>query len=226
MTNNRSNRGHRTAVCMLSAHPFVLEELARLVSDPILRIQTCRVESTMVSDLNRLSVPRASVYVIDGHLPRPVVEALVSSMLDRYPTARLLILSERITESNAFPLLRLGVKGLVRHAEARAQLMPALQAVALGGFWVPRSLLSRFMDSMLLSFRGRRPAAGSAHMSEREKQVLEALLENLSNKEIGGKLHISERTVKFHVSNLLTKFGVQSRQHLILHCLQVQPAVH
>src|SRR5205814_9232961 len=43
-----------------------------------------------------------------------------------------------------------------------------------------------------------------------------SLLENLSNKEIASKLNIAERTVKFHVSNLLSKFGVRRRADLIL----------
>ncbi len=53
-------------------------------------------------------------------------------------------------------------------------------------------------------------------LSRREHEVLDPLLGNLSNKEIARKLHISERTVKFHVSNLLSKFGVQRRADLIL----------
>jgi len=43
-------------------------------------------------------------------------------------------------------------------------------------------------------------------------------LENLANKEIANKLHIPERTVKFHVSNLLNKLGVRRRADLILLC--------
>jgi DNA-binding CsgD family transcriptional regulator len=52
--------------------------------------------------------------------------------------------------------------------------------------------------------------------------VLDALLENQANKEIANKLNISERTVKFHVSNLLAKFGVQRRNDLILQHLQAR----
>jgi DNA-binding CsgD family transcriptional regulator len=55
--------------------------------------------------------------------------------------------------------------------------------------------------------------------------VLDGLLANLSNKEIAARLNISERTVKFHVSNLLAKFGVERRQELIMHCLQVRPVL-
>jgi DNA-binding NarL/FixJ family response regulator len=51
-------------------------------------------------------------------------------------------------------------------------------------------------------------------------------LENLANKEIASRFNISERTVKFHVSNLLSKFGVRRRADLILLCYQrrQQPA--
>ena len=65
-----------------------------------------------------------------------------------------------------------------------------------------------------------RPQSGlSASITGREREVLGTLLDNLSNKQIAERLHISERTVKFHVSNLLAKFRLPRRQDLILHCL-------
>jgi DNA-binding NarL/FixJ family response regulator len=62
-------------------------------------------------------------------------------------------------------------------------------------------------------------------LSRREQEVLSSLLENLANKEVAERLHISERTVKFHVSNLLAKFGVRRRADLILLCYQRRNAV-
>ena len=59
-------------------------------------------------------------------------------------------------------------------------------------------------------------------MSKREQEVLELLMQNLSNKEIGSKLHMSERTAKFHVSNLLAKYSVQRRADLILLFVQAE----
>jgi DNA-binding CsgD family transcriptional regulator len=52
-------------------------------------------------------------------------------------------------------------------------------------------------------------------LSHREQEVLECVLLNLSNKEIGQRLFISERTVRFHVSSLLTKFNVTNRVALM-----------
>ena len=48
-------------------------------------------------------------------------------------------------------------------------------------------------------------------ISRREQQVLEGITQNLGNKEIASRLHVAERTVKFHVSSLLAKYGVSDR---------------
>jgi len=53
------------------------------------------------------------------------------------------------------------------------------------------------------------------HVSQRQQEVLRAVLQNLSSKEIAAKLNVSERTVKFHVSELLKKFHVTGRVGLV-----------
>ena len=123
-----------------------------------------------------------------------------------------------LLEASMFPLLRLGAKGMLTYAEVPTQLVRALRTIASGGFWVPRSLLSRFVEATLSATRRSRPLLASSirSLSRREKEVLELLLQNLSNKEIAKELHISARTAKFHVSNLLAKHGVRRRADLIL----------
>jgi DNA-binding CsgD family transcriptional regulator len=78
------------------------------------------------------------------------------------------------------------------------------------------------VDSTLETVRRPRPAPPGVRMSRRETEVVELLMQNLSNKEIGSKLHMSERTAKFHVSNLLAKYGVQRRADLILLFVQAE----
>lgn len=56
-----------------------------------------------------------------------------------------------------------------------------------------------------------RAIGGNVKISRREQDVLTGVLQNLANKEIAAKLNVSERTVKFHVSSLLAKFGVTDR---------------
>jgi DNA-binding NarL/FixJ family response regulator len=80
--------------------------------------------------------------------------------------------------------------------------------------------LSRFVDSALCTVPLRVYATGFEGLTRRERQVLEAVLDNLSNKEIARRLHMSERTAKFHVSNLLVKHGVRRRADLLFCALK------
>ena len=168
----------------------------------------------------RIELPAASLFVIDSTgIPSGTQE--VVRQISRTTSAHIIVLAEKFDENSAFPLLNLGVKGLIAHEFIDQQLARALQAVATGGFWVPRVLLSKFVDSVIskhTDLKAARPAM--IDVSRREREILDGLLFNLSNKEIGSRLNISERTVKFHVSNLLVKFNVQRRADLMLLCYQ------
>lgn len=208
-------------VCLLSPHPMVLTEFHRLLEDSGFQITSKQLDSMLAPDLRNLDIPRASVYVVDAHAARQATGVLLANILDHNSGARLLVVGERVKESESYALLRQGVKGILTYAEAREQLPRALPQVASGGIWVPRPVLSRFVDSILKGSQARRLAPDSASdLSQREQEVLTGLLENLANKELAQKMKISERTVKFHVSNLLAKFGVRRRADLILLCYQ------
>ena len=207
----------KLTVCILSPHPVVLSEFERLLAKATqFKVGVKQLESTLAPDLRNLEIPLAKVYVIDAHAAKPATGALLANIMERFPESRLIVVGEQHNDANSYSLLRLGVKGLLTYVEARDQLIRALPLVASGGFWVPRQLLSGFVDS-ILNGQGRRLKTETVtNLSRREQEVLDSLLENLSNKEIASKLNIAERTVKFHVSNLLSKFGVRRRADLIL----------
>ncbi len=207
----------RRTVCALSSHPLVLREVEQVLPPDRFRLQVRRIAASPLREPDWTS--RAPLYVVDAQLPQPTSDALIGAIARRFPRSRILVVSDRFREDEAFGLLRLGVKGFVPFSELREKLPLALDAVASGGFWVPRALLSRFLDTVVASSRSRPQSAQSASITGREREVLETLLDNLSNKQIADRLHISERTVKFHVSNLLAKFQLARRQDLILHCL-------
>jgi DNA-binding NarL/FixJ family response regulator len=208
-------------VCLLSSHPLVLRDFERALVRSGMEAQPKLQQSTLASVLRDIELPAAPEYVLDASLPPPSMEALVGGILLRFPKARVLVVAEEFTEDISFSLLRLGVKGPVTYQQADEQLPRALLMLAGGGFWVPREILSRFLDSILQTPHGQRlKMAVTREVSPREQQTLDGLLENLANKEIAAKMNISERTVKFHVSNLLAKYGVQRRADLILMCYQ------
>jgi DNA-binding NarL/FixJ family response regulator len=208
-------------ICLLSPHPMVLDEFKRLLESSGIQIVTKQLDSMLAPDLRHLEVPKAGVYVIDAHAARQATGALLGNILERNENARLIVVGDKLKEADSHALLRQGVKGILTYSEAKEQLLRALPLVASGGFWVPREVLSRFVDSILTTTQGRRLRTDApSELSRREQEVLNSLLENLANKEVAARLNISERTVKFHVSNLLAKFGVRRRADLILLCYQ------
>jgi DNA-binding NarL/FixJ family response regulator len=213
-------------VCVLSPHPLVLADFSRILEEagykPILR----QLESMLAPELRRLPIPKTNLYVVDAHASAPATAALITNVFECSPEARVLVVGEKFSTSESHSLLRHGAKGLLTYAEAREQLSRALPQISCGGFWVPRATLAGFVDAILNSSRNHRlKVDASSDLSRREREVLDALLENLANKEIASRLNISERTVKFHVSNLLNKFGVRRRADLILLCFQQRQAV-
>jgi two-component system, NarL family, nitrate/nitrite response regulator NarL len=204
----------KPSVYLLASHPLVLSEFNRLLSDGPFRVQPQKVQPT-TANLESIVISRADVYVMDYNGGAVSAPMLLSAIMRQYPDARVLLVGDRFDDQTAFPLLGMGAKGLLEHAVLASQIESALKAVASGSYWVPRSVLSRFVDHVLKAHPGL-PSPSATALSRREKEVAEALLENLSNKEIANRLNISERTVKFHVSNLLEKFGVGRRADLIV----------
>jgi DNA-binding NarL/FixJ family response regulator len=203
-------------VCLLWMHPLVAGEFQRLLTAPDFHLLSLRAEGEMKAG-DRDAVPKdADLYVVEADFRHGETEALIAQVLSWNASARVMVMAEEFKEEHAFALLRLGSKGLLCYAEAPDQLPRAVREVAAGGYWVPRAVLSRFVDYALLAAPPLRPAARSVNLTPREREVLEDLLLNLSNKEIAKKRHISGRTAKFHVSNVLAKHGVRRRSDLLL----------
>jgi DNA-binding NarL/FixJ family response regulator len=206
-------------VHFLSPHPFVLGEWTRLGAGDGLS-----TEAVKLADPPRAPLLEAgAVGVLDACFALAVLAQLVADIFEAQPAIRLVVVMEELSEAAAFPLLRQGVKGLLTYADGPRTLRSAIAAVARGGMWAPRALLSAFLESLLRGTGA--PVALAVEeglISPRESEVLAALLQNLSNKEIAARLNISERTVKFHVSNLLAKFAVARRSDLILRTRQAR----
>jgi DNA-binding NarL/FixJ family response regulator len=195
------------SVCIFSSHPLGMNELRTALA------QGFRLEEWKETDSR---MPRSKVYVVDADCPEKQVHDLLRNLFTKRPGAQVVLIAERFREQAAFTFLRLGVKGLVVLSELRECLPRSVRDVANGGYWVPRALLSRFVDCILNESAGKKTISNDVNLSRRERDVIACLLDNLSNKEIASKLNISERTAKFHVSNLLTKYGVGRRADLIL----------
>jgi DNA-binding NarL/FixJ family response regulator len=210
----------RPTVCILSSHPVVLTHLDQAVDKKQFHVVMERLKHFTSASDPEFVLPQAPLYLLDAMAPRPESASLVQTILHMHPGSYVLLVTERDVEDDCFELLLLGARGLLSHDEASEHLSQALKCLAAGGFWLSPFRLSRFVDSLVRRHHSK-PAVSP--LSRREQEILEKLFQNFSNKEIASELNISERTVKFHVSNLLQKFRVSGRMELVLSYGSVSP---
>jgi len=88
----------------------------------------------------------------------------------------------------------------------------AVRKILEGQLWVPPEVLAIYIKQMrvLLNEQG----SSNQSLTAREIQVLQLLMRSFANKEIAAALRIGERTVKSHVSNILSKLNVEDRRGL------------
>jgi DNA-binding NarL/FixJ family response regulator len=203
-------------VCLLWRHPLTLAELQRALAAAPFELVPARIGPSDSSSAGDALPEGVALHVIEGDRLGPETEEIVTRILTSNPAARPIVLAEEFSEAATFSLLRRGTKGLVTYSEASERMPRVLTEVNAGGFWVPRAILSRFVDETRATRVPRPPTGRTPVLTPREQEIVEDLLQNLSNKEIARKRRVSARTAKFHVSNVLAKYAVKRRADLLL----------
>jgi DNA-binding NarL/FixJ family response regulator len=200
-------------VCLLTSNPLTIAECQGLL---YLADYTLRVKRIELGDHSAEEIPSADIYAVEVRPTAEATQEVVVRILSREPHARVLVIGESFDDANAFPLLTMGVKGIVRRGELKADLTRALSAVHQNGFWVPRQLLSKFIGNVLHSTRRMLFALGSSVLTESQASLLNNLLETESDDELARKLSVSEVELKSRVAELMRKFNVRRRYDLVL----------
>jgi DNA-binding NarL/FixJ family response regulator len=142
--------------------------------------------------------------------------------------SRVLILTTFDLDEYAFAALRAGASGFLLKDARPAELVAAIRAVATGDAVVSPRITRRMLElfSGALPGAGRRAPSGAsdvsaddprvAQLTVREREVLLAIAEGLSNAEIATRLFLSETTVKTHVGRVLAKLGVRDRVQAVV----------
>jgi len=143
---------------------------------------------------------------------------LIAQLKALRPDLRILVTGTGADDETILKTVAGGAKGYVDEAATAAEFAQAIRIVHQGSVWAPRRVLSMFIERVSLS-PGKIFPAGRVVFTEREKEVLELLVAGRANKEIGGILGITERTVKAHVAKLLRKLGVHNRVALTVHAI-------
>ena len=132
------------------------------------------------------------------------------------PEARVLVLTSFLDDEKLFPAVRAGAAGYLLKDVEPAELVRAIRAVGEGEALLHPAVAARLMEEFA---EAERPAPEEA-LTAREREVLELIARGLPNKLIARDLDIAEKTVKTHVSSILSKLGLTDRTQAALYAVR------
>lgn len=187
-----------------------LSELLNETDDLVLEREAATAPEAI--DLVRESEP--DVMVIDLHLGEGDGIELCREIRSAHPGVPCLIFTADDSDSAVLDAIIAGAAGFVLKQAKGAQLLEAIRRIAAGESLLDPAVTRRVMD------RIRRPPAEDkrlASLTDRERQILTEIAEGLTNRQIGERMHLTEKTVKNYVSSVLAKLGMQSRTQAALY---------
>lgn len=147
------------------------------------------------------------ILLLDIQMPGRAAIEVLREVKGKDSICRVIILTAYGDTATILGMVRAGADGYLLKDDDPMVLAEAIRAVAGGRVWLS-SAVSEKIASLIAGKP--KPALGEK-LTKRELDVLYLLAEGSTNKEIAAALHTSERTIEFHVSNILGKLGVKGR---------------
>ena len=207
MSDSESPDDQRIRVFLLDDHEIVRRGLRDLLEDSG-RIKVVGEAGTAVEAMSRIPPTRPDVAVLDVRLPDGDGVSVCRDVRSRHPEIQCLMLTSFSDDEALFQAIMAGAAGYLLKQIKGPDIIDAIVRVAAG-----QSLLDPAVTARVLE-RLRTPPAEDerlASLTGQERKVLELIAEGLTNRQIGERIHLAEKTVKNYVSNLLTKLGMERR---------------
>ncbi|MBI0378962.1 response regulator transcription factor [Streptomyces albiflaviniger] len=176
---------------------------------------------TAADALARIPAARPDVAVLDIRLPDRSGVEVCREIRTRYENVRCMMLTSFADDEALFDAIIAGASGYVLKDIRGAELLAAVRDVAAG-----RSLLDPVATARVLErLRGQtapQPDDQLAALTEQERRILLLIGEGLTNRAIGERLHLAEKTIKNYVSSLLSKLGMERRSQAAAYVARMQ----
>jgi DNA-binding NarL/FixJ family response regulator len=198
-------------VLVVDDHPVVRQGLRTFldVQDDIEVVGEAHDSASCVAEAARAD---PDVILLDLRMPGgDGVEAL-HGLRAAAARARVLVITSFTDPSAVLPAVRAGAAGYVYKDVDPPALAAAIRAVHAGHVLLHPDVARQLADGG--------PPPEAAHLTTREREVLSEVAQGRSNREIARALGLAEKTVKTHVSAILTKLGVQDRTQAALYAVR------
>ena len=202
-----ASTGSTIRLFLLDDHEIVRRGLADLLNSEE-DLDVVGEASTCDEAMRRIPAVVPDVAILDGRLPDGSGIEVCRRIREEYPQVRCLILTSYDDDDAIFDAVLAGASGYVLKQIRSSNLVDAVRQVAAGQSLLDPSVTARVLQRIR---DGKREDERLAALNAQERKILALIAEGLTNRQIGERLFIAEKTVKNNVSSLLGKLGMQRR---------------
>ncbi len=203
-------------VLLADDHPLFLDGLKNLLS--VRGIDVAGVARDGFEALEQAKALRPDVVLMDIHMPRLDGIAAARMIRAEVPATRVVVLTMSASDDELFEAIAAGVSGYLLKTQETEEVFRLLEEVSRGEVALSPGLASRILNE----FRRRAvalPEVGESRpaesLSPRETQVLMLVSQGLTYKEVGARLCLAERTIKYHMGEIVERLHVAGRAQAI-----------
>jgi DNA-binding NarL/FixJ family response regulator len=205
----------RIRIVIADDHPIFRDGLRRLVEyEPVFEL--VGEASNGLDALEVLAKTKPDVLLLDLAMPKLSGIEVLRKLSPASLPMKVILLTAAIEQQQITEALRLGARGVVMKDSATQLLVKSIHCVLEGQYWVGRDNVSGLIEALQKADVPPERPEETYRLTAREREVINAIVEGLPNKEIAVRYKISERTVKHHLSNIFDKVGVSNRLELAL----------
>ena len=196
-----------TRLFLLDDHEIVRRGLSELLNG-VEDFEVVGEAGTVAEALRRIPAVNPDVAILDGRLPDGSGIEVCRIIREEQPHVRCLILTSYDDDEAIFAAVLAGAAGYVLKQIRGSNLVDAVRQVAAGQSLLDPSVTDRVLRRIR---EGKQEDARLASLNPQERKILVLIAEGLTNRQIGERLFLAEKTVKNNVSSLLAKLGMQRR---------------
>jgi len=205
-----------TTVFLVDDHEIVRRGIADLIN--LERdLDVVGEAATVDRTLARIAATLPDVAVLDVRLPDGSGIDLCRDIRSAHPDTRCIILTAYDDDQASYAAVLAGASGYVLKDIRGQKLIETIRRVAAGETLVRREVAAQVVVNLTQPDRDTSP-----DLSLRERQILELIAEGMTNRQIGERLELAEKTVKNYVSGLLAKLGMERRTQAAVYGAQQQ----
>jgi DNA-binding NarL/FixJ family response regulator len=201
-------------VVIASAQPLFLDGLATVLDREFGARIIARC-TDVASFRAHVTKQRPDLAIIDTDLSRPEHVGVAAALREVASATALIVFSPGLNPDVLLAAVRAGVRGVLLKSVGTADIAACIRVVRAGGYWLEKQMSAAALRAFIQ--RESAQMRPSSVLTPRETEIAMLVRDGLNTAAIGARLGITAATVKFHLSQIYRKLGVEGRVELMAH---------